>query len=74
MLCPAILSCCHGPRKGTDIARGTELGIVGDTQRSFSCGGKQFAFIWEINSQMPSDLEAWQSLWQTDSAVQKSWP
>lgn len=28
----------------------------------------------EINPQMPSDLEAWEHLLQTDSAVGKSWP
>lgn len=60
-------------KEGHRHSPGMELGIVGDTQRSFWCSGKQFAFISEINSQMPSDFEAWQYLLQTDSAVQKSW-
>lgn len=60
--------------EGHRHSSGMVLGIVGDTQRSFCCSGKQLAFISEINSQMPSDLEAWQCLLQTDSAVPMSWP
>lgn len=55
-----------------DMAWGKELGVVEETQKSFWCSGKQFAFISEVNSQMPSDLEAWEYLLQTDSAVEKS--
>lgn len=51
-----------------------ELGVVEGTQRSFWCSGKQFAFISEVNPQMPSDMKAWEYLLQTDSAVEKSWP
>lgn len=56
------------------MARGKELGVAGDTQRSFWYSGKQFAFISEINPQMPSDLEAWEYLLQRDSAEEKPWP
>lgn len=43
--CPVTLVGCQGPWKGTDIAWNKELGIEGDSQRSFWCGEKQFAFI-----------------------------